>query len=701
MIEAARRNKRVVQVGTQSRSTAHVRQAMERLRGGAIGDVLVSKAWNSQRRNSIGHAKPSDPPVDARLRPVDRPGADGAVSVQPAAGHLALVVRLRRGDMGNDGVHDIDIACWGLGVDTHPTSIAALGGKYFFDDDQQFPDTQYVVFEYPGDGKVGHKRQLIFEQRIWSPYVQEGYENGNAFYGTKGMMMLGQAGRLQDLRPAQQADRGSHRRRARSGGPSSELSRLHPQRRAAERRHRDQPPLDARSATWATSPPASAARFNSTRRASRSRAIPTPPGWSGGSIAKATGPCRVGCKPEPRPTYDGRNAVRSRAVPLRAVARNCLVMPRYSMPRCDLVMSAQLRSLRLLDGWLVARRGHGSAPRAAGVAEYVIQISVDGLGASYLQALIDEGQVAHLQAAAGRGRLDPQRPHRFRLHDHAAQSHLHGHGPAGEGQGRPIPPAIAGHNWTINTDPGDKTMHSNRHDYVKSTFDVAHDNGLRTCMFASKSKFVLYDQSYDDRNGAPDTIGRGQRPRQDRPVREGRQFGGADRSLRRRNESQSVQVQLRALSRRRHGRPRQDLGQPGVHRRAQGGRRLPGPDPGAGRRPTRRFKGKTAIIISADHGGKGLDHGFNTQSAQLHDSVLRLGRRRGARARTCTRSTASSRGDPQATRPDYADAGLQPIRNGDGGNLALKLLGLGADSRLLDQRLARPQRALARLESCP
>jgi hypothetical protein len=44
-------------------------------------------------------------------------------------------------------------------------------------------------------------------------------------------------------------------------------------------------------------------------------------------------------------------------------------------------------------------------------------------------------------------------------------------------------------------------------DYVASIYDIVHDNGLRTCMFASKSKFVLYDQSYDGRNGAPDTVG--------------------------------------------------------------------------------------------------------------------------------------------------------------------------------------------------
>ena len=188
LAEAARRTKRAVQVGTQSRSAAHVKRAMELLHNGAIGDVLVAKAWNSQLRSHLGHVSPSEPP----------PHLDFDLWVGPAP-----MVRYQRnllhsswrwflafgaGDAGNDGVHDIDLARWGLGVNTHPNSIAGLGGKYFFDDDQQFPDTQYVVFEYEVGAK---KKQLIYEHRIWSPYVQEGHENGNAFYGTKGMMVFG------------------------------------------------------------------------------------------------------------------------------------------------------------------------------------------------------------------------------------------------------------------------------------------------------------------------------------------------------------------------------------------------------------------------------------------------------------------------------------------------------------------------------
>ena len=102
------------------------------------------------------------------------------------------------------------MACWGLGVDTHPARIACLGGKSFFDDDQQFPDTQFAVFEYPDAAGPGRAKQLIFEQRIWSPYVQEGYENGAAFYGTQGDADHRPFRRLDPLRPRKQ---GSSRER--------------------------------------------------------------------------------------------------------------------------------------------------------------------------------------------------------------------------------------------------------------------------------------------------------------------------------------------------------------------------------------------------------------------------------------------------------------------------------------------------------
>ncbi len=191
LMEAARKQNKVVQVGTQSRSSAHCLRAMEIIKEGTIGEVKVAKAWNSQLRSSIGHQQPSTPPeyLDFDLWLGPTPKREYQANMLP--GRWRWFHDFGAGDIGNDGVHDIDCARWGLGVTTQPSTATGLGSKFFFEDDQQFPDTQYCVFEWPGDGKPASKRQLIFEQRDWSPYVQEGYENGAAFYGTKGVLILG------------------------------------------------------------------------------------------------------------------------------------------------------------------------------------------------------------------------------------------------------------------------------------------------------------------------------------------------------------------------------------------------------------------------------------------------------------------------------------------------------------------------------
>jgi predicted dehydrogenase len=191
MADAVKRSGKVLQVGTQSRSTGIVREAMERIHGGEIGDILVAKAWNSQLRRTIGKTKPADPPAHLDFDTWCGPAPLVPYRSNMLPGIWRWWYDFGCGDIGNDGVHDIDVAVWGLGATTQPSRVTCLGGKYFFDDDQQFPDTQYAVFEYPVEGKPGMNKQLIFEQRIWSPYVQEGYENGATFYGTKGMLIIG------------------------------------------------------------------------------------------------------------------------------------------------------------------------------------------------------------------------------------------------------------------------------------------------------------------------------------------------------------------------------------------------------------------------------------------------------------------------------------------------------------------------------
>jgi predicted dehydrogenase len=197
LVEAARRSGKVVQHGTQSRSMPLVRHAIRLLQERAIGDVLVAKAFNIQRRADIGRARPGDPPkgfdYDLWLGPAP------AVPFQSNRHHYTWHwwYDFGTGDMGNDGVHELDIARWGLGVEGHPSSVSAAGGKLFFDDDQQFPDTQFVTFDYPGEARTRTHRQLVFEMRIWSPYQpDEGVENGNLFYGTDGWMLVSKRGVL-------------------------------------------------------------------------------------------------------------------------------------------------------------------------------------------------------------------------------------------------------------------------------------------------------------------------------------------------------------------------------------------------------------------------------------------------------------------------------------------------------------------------
>lgn len=199
LVEASQRNKTLVQHGTQNRSTGMMIEAVKLLREGIIGTVISAKCWNIQRRGTIGRGQNAEPPAGFDY--------DNWVGPAPLIPYRTNRVHSRwtwwyhfgTGDMGNDGVHDIDYTRWGLGVDTHPTKISASGGKFFFDDDQEFPDTQQVTFEYPGSGKPGDRRLLTYEQRLWSSNYPYNCDSGAEFHGTSGQMFLSRRGKIQVL----------------------------------------------------------------------------------------------------------------------------------------------------------------------------------------------------------------------------------------------------------------------------------------------------------------------------------------------------------------------------------------------------------------------------------------------------------------------------------------------------------------------
>ena len=183
MVEAARRHKRVVQLGTQSRSRPCIQRGIEYLRSGKIGRVLAAKAWNVQLRENIGRRP--DGQVPAGVDYDTWTGPAPALPFNPNRFHYNWHWHWNfgTGDMGNDGVHQLDIARWALGVDA-PVHAAGMGRKLFFDDDQQTPDTQTITFSYAD-------QTLLYEQRLWNPYGMEGQDNGVAVYGAGGMVHLG------------------------------------------------------------------------------------------------------------------------------------------------------------------------------------------------------------------------------------------------------------------------------------------------------------------------------------------------------------------------------------------------------------------------------------------------------------------------------------------------------------------------------
>jgi len=190
MVEVARKTQRMVQVGMQSRSTPLKIRAIQLIQGGAIGKLYAAKGLCFKRRKSIGKA-----PLEAVP-----PGLDWSMFLGPAQMKEYSKTRFAynwhwfwdtgNGDIGNQGVHEMDIARWALGDVGFPKTAVSTGGKFVYDDDQETPNTQLASLGF-GDREINFEvRGLLTGPEAGLP-VQKGNTVGNIFFGSDGWMWLG------------------------------------------------------------------------------------------------------------------------------------------------------------------------------------------------------------------------------------------------------------------------------------------------------------------------------------------------------------------------------------------------------------------------------------------------------------------------------------------------------------------------------
>ncbi len=185
-IAAARKYVRVVQMGSQRRSWKLLTEGINELKGGAIGKVHLVKTWYTNERKSIGIGKlvpvPAGLDYDLWQGPAPRtPYKDNLIHY-----NWHWFWNWGTGEALNNGTHEIDVARWGLGID-YPLRVNSTGGRYFFNDDWETPDTQLITFDCP-DATV------LWEGRSCNPYKVEGLDRGVLFYGEKGTMLTGHDG---------------------------------------------------------------------------------------------------------------------------------------------------------------------------------------------------------------------------------------------------------------------------------------------------------------------------------------------------------------------------------------------------------------------------------------------------------------------------------------------------------------------------
>jgi len=196
LVAAANKYNRIVQTGTQCRSSAGVKEAFQHIHDGLLGDVYMARGLCYKWRDTIGKRSQEPIPAGVNYDLWLGPAPDRGFTRNRFHYNWHWFWDTGNGDIGNQGIHEMDTARWGLGV-KFPTKVSAMGGHVMFDDDQQTPNMLNCSFQF--DGADGKRRLLEFEVRHW-------ITNHEALIGTLGKSNLPPAGLNADAKPAPSKD---------------------------------------------------------------------------------------------------------------------------------------------------------------------------------------------------------------------------------------------------------------------------------------------------------------------------------------------------------------------------------------------------------------------------------------------------------------------------------------------------------------
>lgn len=152
-VEAARRHGRIVQHGTQSRSSSNWRRQIAAIHSGKYGKLLVSRAYASKPRPSIKFKPAKIPPAELDFNLWIGPGPVNSYNENLVHYNWHWNWDYGNGEIGNQGVHQMDIARWSVPGGGLPKSVVSFGGRYGYEDQGQTPNTQTAIFDF-GETKV-------------------------------------------------------------------------------------------------------------------------------------------------------------------------------------------------------------------------------------------------------------------------------------------------------------------------------------------------------------------------------------------------------------------------------------------------------------------------------------------------------------------------------------------------------------------